>query len=419
MSIRSPDHHSISEQQARHRIEERRQALCALLMTPLMTPAHECFAAVHRHADELRAWFSRETGWALHIDREHARLYKTPADRQDASRGLPQFSRRHYVLLCLTCAVLERADVQITLRVLGERLMALAADPGLAAEGFTFTLRPVHERRELVTVCRRLLELGILQRVAGDEEGYVRSGSDTAHQGDALYDIRKRVLAGMLAAMRGPSTWPADQAPSDFGARLDSLTREHHADSEEGRRTVLRHHLARRLLDDPVVYFDELDEALRAYFINQRGAMANRLGEATGLIAEQRAEGLALVDEAGELTDLALPSEGTESHVTLLVAGFLCDRFRAGTLDVPHDDIEDFLAASRDQYGRFWRKSAREPGSERELCQIALRHLSHLKLVRHSDTHARALPALTRFSLVDATPAAAHPAIPTNQDSLF
>ena len=42
----------------------------------------------------------------------------------------------------------ERADPQITLRLLGERLLELAADPALASLGFTFTLGARHERRE-------------------------------------------------------------------------------------------------------------------------------------------------------------------------------------------------------------------------------------------------------------------------------
>lgn len=418
--MKAPDHQTISEQQARHREEERRQAARALLMTPLMTAAHDSFTAVHRHADALRAWFSREAGWTLHIERDHARLYKTPARLTDDSRGFPFFTRRHYVLLSLVCAVLERAELQITLRVLGEQLLALAADPVLGSENFSFTLRPVHERRELVTICRTLLSLGVLQRVAGDEEGYVRSGNDATHQGDALYDIRKRVLAGMLAAMRGPSTWPAGQAPVGLEERLASLVTGHHPDNEEGRRTALRHHLARRLLDDPVVYLDSLDDEQRTYFLNQRGSMAHRLCEMTGLFAEQRAEGLALTDEAGELTDIAMPSEGTEAHVTLLVAGYLDERVRNGSADVPREDIEHFLSENRSTYGSFWRKSAREPGAERELCELALRRLASLHLARFSGTHAQALPALARFSPASPELRSSDASPPTHQqESLF
>src|SRR5260370_1952141 len=132
----------------------------------------------------------------------------------------------------------------------------------------------------------------------------------------------------MLAAVRGPSTFRPEDAPLTLEQRLHALVDEHVADSDEGRRTVLRRQMARRLLDDPVVYIDTLDADSRAYFVNQRGAMAVRLCDATGLIAEQRAEGLALVDESGSLTDVAMPAEGTDAHATLLVAEFLASVYR-------------------------------------------------------------------------------------------
>jgi uncharacterized protein (TIGR02678 family) len=395
------DSRSIVAQQASQQREERCQALRALLITPLMTPAHAEFAAVRRHADELRAWFARETGWALHIERDCARLYKRPADLSDASRGLPGYERRRYVLLCLACAVLERADPQITLRVLGERLLGLAAEPSLSAAGFSFTLQAQHERRELVAVCRSLLELGVLQRVAGDEDGFVRSGGENT-TADALYDVHRRVLAGMLAAVRGPSTWAAEDAPATFDERLAALTTEHLADSDEGRRTALRHHLSRRLLDDPVVYLDTLDADHRAYFVNQRGALATRLCEAAELTAEQRAEGLALVDENAALTDVAMPAEGTEAHVTLLVAEFLAGRCRAqaaGDTRVATREIVDFVGAARQRYGTYWRKSAREAGAENELTRQALERLQKLQLVACAGDVVHTRPALTRFAV--------------------
>lgn len=398
------DSRSIGRQQARYRDHERSEALRALLMAPLMTPTHESFAAVRRHADELRAWFARETGWTLHIERDCARLYKRPADLQDASRGLPGYERRRYVLLCLACAVLERADPQITLRVLGERLLALAADPLLASRSFSFTLAAAHERRELVAVCRSLLELGVLQRVAGDEEGFVRSAGNMGEVGDALYDVHRRVLAGLLAAVRGPSTWHTEQAPVSLDERLASLVTEHVPDNDEGHRTALRHHLARRLLDDPVVYLDTLEPELRAYFVNQRGAMAARLCEAAALVAEQRAEGLALVDEDGELTDVAMPTEGTDGHATLLVAEFLAGRARADASTWARtDEVVAFLAEAKTRYGTYWRKSAREPGAEHELARVALERLQKLQLVACTAEHIRPLPALTRFALGEAT----------------
>ena len=68
------------------------------------------------------------------------------------------FSRRRYVLACLALAALERADAQVTLGWLAERVLALAADPGLADAGFAFALDSREERADLVVVVRLLLD---------------------------------------------------------------------------------------------------------------------------------------------------------------------------------------------------------------------------------------------------------------------
>jgi uncharacterized protein (TIGR02678 family) len=332
------------------------------------------------------------------VARDGARLYKRPADLTDPTRGLPDYDRRRYVLLCLACAVLERADAQITLRLLGERLLQLCAEPALEARGFTFALTSQHERRELVAVCRALLALGVLQRVAGDEQAFVLAAGE---QADALYDIQRRALSGMLATVRGPSTWRPEEAPASLDERLHALVDEHAPDSEEGRRTALRHGLARRLLDDPVIYGAALDPEAGAYFANQRGAMASRLCDAAGLVAEQRAEGLALVDEDGELTDVAMPAEGTDAHVTLLVAEHLARPPRRGP-PATEAEIADFLRHAAGQYGRYWRKSAREPGADRDLALIAIERLEKLQLVERAGGAVRPLPALARFALGEA-----------------
>jgi uncharacterized protein (TIGR02678 family) len=402
------DSRSIGRRQQEFEREEFRTAVRTLLMTPLMSPAHEEFSSVRRQAVALRDWFARETGWILEIERGGARLYKRPADLTSTTRGLPNYDRRRYVLLCLACAVLERADPQITLRLLGERLLLLAAEPTLTSLGFTFALTGQHERRELVAVCHTLLALGVLQRVAGDEDAFVHAGSD---QADALYDVQRRALSGMLAAVRGPSTWRPEEAPVALGERLQALTEEHVADSDEGRRTALRHHLARRLLDDPVVYIAMLDPESRSYFVNQRGAMALRLCDAAGLVAEQRAEGLALADESGALTDVAMPAEGTDAHATLLVAEYLASGFRQQQADLANAaqtvagtgkaEIVAFLRGAKDHYGRYWRRSARELDAERELAEVAIERLEKLHLIVR-DAHAvYPLPALARFALGD------------------
>ena len=389
----------LAEALSRSRVDERESALRALLMRPLMAAGDPDLAAVRRHADYLRDWFGRMAGWTLRVERDCARLYKRPANSCDATRGIPGFDRRRYALLCLACALLERSEPQITLKSLGTRLLDLAADPELACRGFEFTLETSHERRELVHVCRYLLELGVLHRVAGDEDSYVQQG------GDALYDVHRRALAGLLACARGPSTLAATSEPATPEARAAWLIEEFQADSEEGRRMAMRHRLTRRLLDDPVVYFEELEPAERDYFANQRGAMGDRLRLATGLVPEQRAEGMALVDPQGELTDAALPAEGTAAHATLLVAQYLAQRSREDAQRrIPVGEVAAFLRKAADEYGRYWRKAAREPGAEVELAREALGRLGALKLVEVAQGAVVARPALARFAVVPPAP---------------
>jgi len=382
----------LGEVLAQHCADERVRALRALLMQPLMTAAHKDFALLRRHADELRPWLARETGWVLHLERDCARLYKRPSDLCDASRGAAGFDRRRYVLLCLAGAVLERAESQITLRSLGEELIRLAADDALDAAGFRFALDQVHQRRDLVHICRFLLDTGVLARVAGDEEGYVSA------TGDVLYDVQRRVLAALLACVRGPSTFVVGSEPGDIPARLAALVEEYIADTVEARRTALRHQLARRLLDDPVVYFDELDADQREYFANQRGVLAARLCEWSDLTPESRAEGTALVDPDGDLSDARLPAEGTLAHATLLLAGYLAEAARADAAGwIGEAQIATFLRQVADEFGKYWRKDEREPGAETALARQALTQLEALKLIQRDGAAVRARPTLARF----------------------
>jgi uncharacterized protein (TIGR02678 family) len=138
------------------------------------------------------------------------------------------------------------------------------------------------------------------------------------------------------------------------------------------------------------------------------------------LVVEQRAEGLALTDETGTLTDVEMPAEGTEAHVTLLVAEHLAGRVRRGeTAAITENAVAVFLRGVAEHYGRYWRKSAREPGAELELTRIALERLHRLQLIDRQGERVRALPAIARFALGDAELQCASPPAQSATGSLF
>ena len=374
---------------------QRRSALRSLLAKPLLVADtdSETLVLVRRHLTELREWLTRETGWRLVADSETARMFKTAPVLSDAShpaRGHNKepFGRRRYVTLCLALSALARADAQTTLGSLADDMLTAAAEPGLAATGFSLTLDSRADRSDLVAVVRLLLGWGVLSRVAGDEEAYLSAGTDV------LYDVRRPVLSVLLSGIRGPSTVTA----ASFRDRLAELAAEPVADTDQLHNQALRRRLTRRLLEDPVVYYDELDEDERAYLLSQRHAITRRIEDATGLVPEMRAEGIAMVDPEDELTDVRMPEQRTDGHVTLLVAEHLARREQA-----TFDELHAFVRQAAAENATYWRKGVTEPGAEAELLATALEKLSALRLVQVDGSVVRRRPAIARFALDEPT----------------
>ncbi|WP_422771274.1 TIGR02678 family protein [Plantactinospora sp. WMMC1484] len=378
-----------------------RQAARILLARPLLVAgltADEEFRLVRACAPELREWFERETGWRLVADAQTIRLMKLTADPYDGThpardpRAKTPFSRQRYVLTCLALAALERTDGQVTLGRLAEEIVLAAAEPALADTGFTFTLDRRERRADMVAVVRLLLHWGALRRVAGDEEAYLGAG------GDVLYDVDRRVISGLLAAARGPSMI-SESAPEE---RLDALTTEAVLDLDDARNRALRHRLTRLLLEQPVVYHDDLSEAERSYLTSQRFALLNRITQLTGLVAEVRSEGIAMVDPADELTDVRMPAEGMQSHLTLLLA----ERIASAGRGVNVSELHRHTRALAREHRSYWRKHATDPGAEVDLVTTALEALRALKLVTvepGADPLVHARPAIARYALAEPT----------------
>ena len=377
------------------------RATRGLLRRPLLRhgPDVDVFRFVRRHATELRDWFDQNTGWRLHVDTEVARLFKVGEPDADGiyparePRSQLPFGRRRYVLFCLAVSVLERAEAQITLGRLAEGIIVAADDERLAIAGVQFELNGREERSDLVAVVRVLLELGVLARVAGDEDMFVREA------GDVLYDVERHVLAVLISAPRGPSTI----APHDFDARLRELTAEPEPHSEDLRTRAVRHRLTRRLLDEPVVYFDELSDAELAYLTSQRSALTRRISERTGLVAEIRAEGIAMVDPRDELTDVRMPEVGTDGHVALLITEYLAARADDERSGCPISDLHALVRRLANEHQAYWRRSTRDPGAEVGLVEHALERLAALRLIRRTADVIHPLPALARFGLTTPT----------------
>lgn len=367
--------------------EEQQQAVRLLLAHPFVTdsrPDPEAFSFVRRHARELQRWFAEQLGYRLVVDSELARLHKRPAPgsrlRPLRTQSQAPFDPRRYALLCLVLAALERLEVQTVLSELAEQVALLAA----SEEGVRrLNLESHAERQAFVDAVRWLVETGVLTLADGEDTAFLEG------RGDALYDIHSRRLSQLLTA---PVPLEPPRDPEELAADV-------YPDTEEGANRRSRHRLMRRLVEEPVLYVRDLDEGERAYLTGQRHYLAGQVTSRTGLAVEVRREGLAAIDPAGRLTDLAFPASGTVSHAALLLAEHLADCGRSAAAFVPEEELRARLRSLLQRYGHLWSGAYRaDPG---RLLEEALERLENLGLIARREGGIEPLPAVARYKAVE------------------
>ncbi|MEO5679005.1 MAG: TIGR02678 family protein [Acidimicrobiales bacterium] len=310
---------------------EAQQAARTLLAHPLVTsgwPDDVALALVRHHEEPLREELARLLGYSLEVGRSWARLVRRPS-RLSSSRpaltrtGRP-FGRRTYATLCLVLAALEQLGPSALVSGLVEEVNRQSA--GDASLGLDPS-RPDH-RDALVDAVLLLQQRGVLKLVDGVLEAW--TGDGTA---DALFDIDLDAAGRVLIAwpsVLGPSgpterdtLGPSGPTERGLPSPADLLV-EHHPPTEEGRATAVRHRVHRRLVEDPVVAYADLDPDELAYVRQRRSRLTEQLHRLTGCVVEARAEGLALVDaELHPIGAAAFPGGGTVAWAALLLGELL------------------------------------------------------------------------------------------------
>lgn len=363
--------------------EELRQTARFLVLNPLLHPGgrHAKIAAlVHSHAKPLKAWFDEYLGWPLVIEREVIRLVKVPEPPTVTHKDdVP--SARCCALFCILLATLEDAGAQTVITELADEVTTIIA----ATEGIpVYDSAEYSERKALIQAIRLLTAYGALVPVHDsastheDENRYVES------EGDALYDVDHRTAALLLACPTPPTR----------AAIYQHVTRQSYPDTVEGANRRRRHAVMRRLVDHPVMYFDELTEDQLDYFRNQRALFVRQLQEMLDARLEVRAEGAAVIDD--ELTDLAFPKDTKDPFAALLFAHALADEPSA--TEPGHEVPGEILHRIAEQVAPQLAARGIKASSPREVRQAALTMLAKLRLVEPlGDGGIRTLPALGRY----------------------
>ena len=209
-------------------------------------------------------------------------------------------------MFALTLAALEHSPPQTTISIIARSVSELARE-----EGIPLDFQRREHRKTLAEAVELLVYLGVLVLEDGESDVWVRFDSRGE---EALYTVRHGELSDLVVARR----LSACSSAADVVGNA-----EDYPPTDEGRRNRLRHRLARRLVEEPVLYLDELPEDERAYYASsQRPHLDARVAEFTGLQPERRLEGTAMVEPAQQaraLTDLRFPFKLTDRQVALLL----------------------------------------------------------------------------------------------------
>lgn len=331
---------------------------------------HE-FALIRRHHRQLVHWFTQRFGYRLQVTADTARLYKTTA----VSRRRPlrtvgtqprPFRVPEYRALALILAAVVSGPSVISLRDLIGHVRAAAAEAEV--EFGTES----SDRRALVTALRWMIGRGLASELHERVDAYRDD-----EEADAVLEIRPDRITMLPLQVLARSTSAVELA-----------------DRSESRRSA-RAWMRAQLLEEPVLYRSDLDDAEWSELRQRLGEEIGFFDEMFGLRIEARAEGLAAVDPAGELSDVGFPLTGTVGHAALLIA----DRLVQHSTRISRATVTETVAEFAAEHRAYWSQLADDP---ERLAEQALELLADHRLVILEGDDVVVLPAAARYA-VEAT----------------
>jgi uncharacterized protein (TIGR02678 family) len=275
-------------------------------------------------------------------------------------------------------AALVTAPEQLLLSEVVARARAAAAE----AEIDLGEPNRVTERRALVAALKQLMDWHVLAEDEGSVDSY--AGNSEA---DALLTIDREIARRLVSG-------PVSQATSP-----DDLIEAAASAAQAGP----RHRVRRLLLETPVVYIDDLSEEERDWLRRSQRREQRIVEDFAGLDAEIRAEGVALIDPAQELSDVSFPGTGTVAWAALLLAGELVGQFAPGavatSVAVPEGRIEVLLARLITEHRNAWaREFTQAPALLYDAVTDLLRRMRLLRPARPPETGWLLTAAAARYA---------------------
>lgn len=289
----------------------RQTAFIALLRSPVLDRiSHpEVWPLVRANRTILIEWFAHRLGYRLVVTDSAARLFRLPLNGIAlAPRRFRPPPRRVLVLAILAAAAAEDAEDITTTQDLSDRVRALSTHDDVAVA--PYDPDRFAERMLFIKAMQLLVLAGALQPTGRNDDEQREGWAHSKNQVGGAYDIRRDLLLRMVD-------------PESLRAALGEQI-------EAPNESVTRFGLLRRLIELPVLLYDDLTEAERVYLTSQRHRVLAWCSEMTGWSAEQRVEGIALVATEEGDTDLPFPGLRAPDFFALVVLDELIRRHGIG-----------------------------------------------------------------------------------------
>ncbi len=363
-----------------HQLTELRVACRHLVSRPLVLAERDpdAFALIRRHEHVLDRWFTQRFGYRLQVTADTARLFKNtwvPHRRPLMTAGgtSRQLTQREYTLLALALAAVAAGPDVISLRDLLHEIRSAATDADVALTN------EAADRRAVVVALKWMVDHGLAEEMHDRIDRYAAD-----EDADAVLRIRPdRVALLPLPVL----------ATAESAAEL--------VDRSEARVATSRAFMRCQLLEDPVLYRSDLDTAEWAELrrrLSEEGAIFFEMFDVT---IEARAEGLAVIDEDGRLTDSVFPRTGTVGHAALLLLAQATasheptSEVAAGAV-LHRDDVDAIVSELADGHRKYWSQLAEEPA---KLTDAVLDLLEDHHLVAVEGGTVVLLPAAWRYGI--------------------
>ncbi|WP_027363646.1 TIGR02678 family protein [Desulfotruncus alcoholivorax] len=337
----------------------------------------ELFGYIRAQYRELRDWFGEYCGFALLLNRQFAKLEKAPGQAQ-TWMGFDSFSEsRDYALFTYCLWYLEGKNEmdQFLLTDMVEEIREYLAGQDVFLDWTLYT-----HRLSMARALKQLKALGALVAVDGDESDWARSG----HEHNVLYE--SSYLARYILRR-----FPRDLTTYDSIAAIEAGT---YPDTPEGQLKKRRHHVYRRLLQEPVVYDWQWNEDERYYVRTQRHTILENLASFAGLEGQRYREGLLFYypEASGEM--YLFPTGRGVSDIVLLLAGELRRMLaraegdiyieEGGRIELTIAELEVIILRLKEKHKMLWSLQHRQSRSN-ELAEEVLAHMVEWGLAGRED----------------------------------